>query len=200
MVVHAAAAAGNSYRAHNPSHMKSFVNNYGLIRWLPPSENKFKLNFDGSVKHDRMAAAGFVIRNHAGSPVVAGTRKIGSTTVLVAECSALKDGLLHALHLNCSKILVDGDSKLVIDCVNKISDPPWKICSLVRDIQGISSMFEEISFSHIPREANFVADAIASLGHQSSDAIIWRDKLPLSACSAFNLDQFSFGVVRGFVL
>ncbi|XP_024195694.1 uncharacterized protein LOC112198822 [Rosa chinensis] len=147
-----------------------------------------------------MAAAGFVIRNHSGSPVVAGTRKIGSTTVLVAECSALKDGLLHALHLNCSNMLVEGDSKLVIDCVNKISDPPWKIRSLVRDIQDISSMFEEISFSHIPREANFVADTLASLGHQSLDAIIWRDKLPLLACSAFNLDQFNFGVVGGFVL
>ncbi|XP_024163770.1 uncharacterized protein LOC112170673 [Rosa chinensis] len=147
-----------------------------------------------------MAAAGFVIRNHAGSPVVAGTRKIGSTTILVADCSALKDGLLHALHLNYSKLLVEGDSKLVIDCVNKISDPPWKICSLIRDIQGISRMFEEISFSHIPRETNFVGDAIASLGHQSSDVIIWRDKLPLSACSAINLDQFSFCVVRDFVL
>ncbi|PRQ36636.1 putative ribonuclease H-like domain-containing protein [Rosa chinensis] len=188
MVVHAAAAAENSYRAHNPTHMKCPVGNYRLIRWLPPLENKFELNFDGSVKHDGMAVAGFVIRNHSGSPVVAGTRKIGSTAVLVAEYTVLKDGLLHALHLNCSNILVEGDSKLVIDCVNKISDPPWKIRSLVRDIhQDISSMFEEISFYHIPHEANLVADAIASLGHQSPDVIIWRDKLPLLACSAFNL-------------
>ncbi|PRQ39203.1 putative ribonuclease H-like domain-containing protein [Rosa chinensis] len=200
MIVHAAAAAAYNYRAHNSVPTMSRARDYGLIRWAPPQEGSVKLNFDGSVDGSNMAAARFVIRDHSGFPIVAGSRKIGFSSVPVAECSALKDGLLQALHSNLSKISVEGDSKLVIDCIKKIHAPPWRLRPLIRDIQIISSFFEDISFSHVPREANFVADPVTSLGHQAFEPTIWRNKLPLSASSAFSLDQLGCGVSRGFQL
>ncbi|XP_024171818.1 uncharacterized protein LOC112177794 [Rosa chinensis] len=200
MIGHAAAAAANNYRAHNSIPTVSRARDYGLIRRSPPQEGSVKLNFDGSVDGSNMVAAGFVIRDHSGFPIVAGSRKIGFSSVSVAECSALKDGLLQALYSNLSKIYVEADSKLVIDCIKKIHAPPWCLRHLIRDIHIISSFFEDISFSYVPREANFVADAVTSLGHQAFEPTIWRNKLPLFASFAFSLNQLGCGVSRVFQL
>lgn len=63
-----------------------------IIRWIPPTEGCCKINFDGSVK-DSMAAADFVLRYDCGVPVVAGATRLGSTSINVAECLALRDAL-----------------------------------------------------------------------------------------------------------
>lgn len=62
-------------------------------------------------------------------------------------------------------------------------------------------MFDKISFSHNPCEANFVVDAITSFGYQTFYLIIKQEMLSISTSSAFSLDQyFNFDVISGFVL
>ncbi|XP_062014664.1 uncharacterized protein LOC133731265 [Rosa rugosa] len=180
MVVHAVASIGENYRRNNPCHFKGPASIPQVIRWLPPPAGFAKLNFDGSVVNNKKASSGFVIREHDGS--------------------AVRDGLYHALHLNCRKLYVEGDSKLIIDSINKKCAPPWRLHTLVKDILSLASNFEAISFSYVPREVNFVADAVTNMGHKSSTPITWSRKLPFSALSAFNFDQFSSGCSRGFLL
>ena len=81
-----------------------------------PYNDFFKLNFDGSVKNSAVAAR-FIIRNEYGEPMVVGARSLGETTINVAECLALRDALWIARSRGFWKILVEGDSKLVIDAV-----------------------------------------------------------------------------------
>ncbi|XP_062021429.1 uncharacterized protein LOC133738002 [Rosa rugosa] len=200
MVVHAAASIGENYRRNNPCRFKGPASTSQVIRWLPPPAGFAKLNFDGSVVNNKKAAAGFVIRDHDGSPLFAGVRAIGHASVPIAEGSAVRDGLYHALLLNCRKIYVEGDSKLIIDSINKKCAPPWRLRTLVKDILSLASNFEAVSFSYVPREANFVADAVTNMGHRSSTPITWSKKLPFSALFAFNFDQFSSGCSRGFKL
>ncbi|PRQ45821.1 putative ribonuclease H-like domain-containing protein [Rosa chinensis] len=83
-----------------------------------PPLNMVKLNFDGSVARSGQASAGFVIRDHSGNPVAAGSRCIGSSSIPVAEGTALKDGLLAALRHNLKSVSLEGDSSLIIKCVN----------------------------------------------------------------------------------
>ncbi|KAI5356434.1 hypothetical protein L3X38_009329 [Prunus dulcis] len=67
-------------------------------------------------------------------------------SITVAECLALRDGLAHAIHNGWRKILVEGDSKLIIDCVNNVVSVPWSISLFVQDIRVLSSYCKEISF------------------------------------------------------
>ncbi|KAL6135940.1 hypothetical protein ACLB2K_068165 [Fragaria x ananassa] len=95
---------------------------------VPPSNGSHlrvilssSINFDGSVCHNKNAAAGFVVRDHEGNPILAGSRCVGNSIVPIAECSALRDGLFHALCNDIRRVQVEGDSKLIIDLINNWS-------------------------------------------------------------------------------
>lgn len=78
-----------------------------------------KINFDGSVvQPSSNAAIGFLLRDDAGYPIVVAARSIGKTTVPVAEAIALRDSLLKAKEKELKKVIVEGDSFLIINCVN----------------------------------------------------------------------------------
>ncbi|KAL6217137.1 hypothetical protein ACLB2K_010354 [Fragaria x ananassa] len=108
------------------------------IKWIPPPCNLVKLNFDGFVCHNKKAAAGFVVRDHEGNPILAGSRCVCNSSVPIAECSALRDD----------------------------PPPPWRLRTILSDVCWMAFKFEDITFKYVPQEANFVADAMASLGHQ----------------------------------
>ncbi|KAI5337706.1 hypothetical protein L3X38_016977 [Prunus dulcis] len=73
--------------------------------------------FDGYV-HNNSATIGFIIRNSDGHALLARAKKIGEVTITVAECLALRDGLAYMVHNGWGKVLVEGDSKIVIDCID----------------------------------------------------------------------------------
>ncbi|KAI5320684.1 hypothetical protein L3X38_040392 [Prunus dulcis] len=100
-------------------------------------------------------SSGFVICDSDGHILLAGAKNIGKNTIFVAECTTLWDGLVYAAHRGWRKILAEGDSKLIIDCVNKKAMAPWSINLLIKDITLLSSFFDSCSFSHVFREANF---------------------------------------------
>lgn len=74
-----------------------------------------KLNFDGSVHPNHQAAAGFVIRDASGHPVLSMAKKLGIMEILVAEAMALCDGLLALSNPASLHLSVEGDSKILID-------------------------------------------------------------------------------------
>ncbi|KAL6213679.1 hypothetical protein ACLB2K_013125 [Fragaria x ananassa] len=124
-VVHAAASSSNAYRSHNPTSGGHKTNSNGLavpasssIKWLPPPCNLVKLNFDGSVCHNTKTATGFVVKDHEGNPILASSRCVGNSSVSIAECSAFRDDLFHALCNDIRRVQVEGDSKLIIDLIN----------------------------------------------------------------------------------
>ncbi|KAB2629940.1 hypothetical protein D8674_007459 [Pyrus ussuriensis x Pyrus communis] len=96
---------------------------HSSIRWRPPDVGFVKLNFDGSVVNQG-ATSSFVIRNETGEPIAAGTRFIGQNTISVTECLALRDGLWLAKAKGLSHIMVESDSKLVIEAIRGNYNPP----------------------------------------------------------------------------
>ena len=121
------------------------------------------------------------------------------TTVPVAETTALRNGLVAAKQKGLRRLEVEGDSKLVIDAVNGVSAPPWRLKKIIEDIRMLAQDFEVVQFKHIFREANFVADAIADLGHNCSFST-WHDGVPKEASRAHLFDIVSTGCPRGFSL
>ncbi|CAL8126133.1 unnamed protein product [Prunus armeniaca] len=56
-----------------------------------------------------------------------GAKKIGESTITIAEGIALRDDLVHALDHGWRNLIVEGDSKLIIDCVLRKVSIPWRV-------------------------------------------------------------------------
>lgn len=89
---------------------------------------------------------------------------VGNTTNNVAEYKGLILGLKQLKYLNISKVIVKGDSMLVINQMNgkyKVNAPHLiplynEVKKLIKDI--------DITFLYIPREQNKEADQLANEG------------------------------------
>ena len=82
------------------------------------------------------------------------------TSPLVAEAIAIRSGLLSAVDLEYLKLNVFSDNLRFIRGINNIMQVQ-EIFGIVKDIQRISSVFVEISFSHLSRLLNVETDGLA---------------------------------------
>ncbi|KAL6145612.1 hypothetical protein ACLB2K_056298 [Fragaria x ananassa] len=142
-------------------------------------------------------AGDFIIRIETGKSLVAASFNSGTTTVPVAEALALLNSLVYAKEQGFSKIEVEGNSKLVIDAVNGVLTPPWKLLKLIHDIKFLSNSFEFVCFQHVFRETNFVTNVLANLGHMLSNLHCWEECVPSEASSALAFDIVNLGCIGG---
>jgi ribonuclease HI len=81
------------------------------------------------------------------------------------EYEALIHGLRIAVSLGIKRLLAFGDSKVVIEQVNKewdcVKDTMDAYCAEIRKLEG---HFEGIKFQHVPRNNNIAADVLSKLG------------------------------------
>jgi ribonuclease HI len=82
-----------------------------------------------------------------------------------AEYEALIHGLRIEVSLGIKRLLAFGDSKIVIEQVNKewdcVKDTMDAYCAEIRKLEG---HFEGIEFQHVPRNNNVAADVLSKLG------------------------------------
>ena len=82
----------------------------------------------------------------------------------VAEYEGCVLGLLAAIEKKIKSLTVYGDSALVICQLNGESETKdSKLVHYHEFIKGLIEQFEEITFKHLPREENYLADALATL-------------------------------------
>lgn len=75
------------------------------IRWKPPDPHFIKLNLMVLVNPIIMPrAAGFVIQDDQGRPILASSKHIGYSDVLVADAFALRPGLKSSNHQRLSSL------------------------------------------------------------------------------------------------
>jgi len=134
-----------------------------LIGWRSPPGGYIKLNFDGTLSSSG-AAAGFVIRDWVGRFLQAGTRFLEGAPILVAEATAMRDGIQAALATGCRHLIVEGDNKVVIQAIQGQIHIPWQIQPLIRDIHNMIPPYVHCLFQHTYREGNMTADWVAKYG------------------------------------
>ncbi|KAH6778065.1 hypothetical protein C2S52_006425 [Perilla frutescens var. hirtella] len=82
-------------------------------------------------------------------------------------CSTLLEGLtLHKAleilqHHQWKDIIVESDSKLLIDGINGMVDPEIYCDVVIADIQALASTFSFMRFVYVPRNCNKAAHIIA---------------------------------------
>lgn len=131
-----------------------------MVTWDLPST--YKLNVDGSLTSSG-AGAGFVLRDSSGNMVGAESIFLGlpHATVLYAEATALWKGLQYCGFLGLSDFVVETDSKLLSLYLTGHTPWPWDLYHIL--FQSNSLLLDlKASLHHIYREANMVADFLAT--------------------------------------
>ena len=123
------------------------------------------LQFDGGSRgNPGPAGIGVVIRAADGTPIFTLGRFIGRATNNVAEYTALITALQEAKKLGARKIIVRGDSELIIKQMRgeyRVKHPDMKI--LCTQAQALVATFESATITHNLREHNELADRLANL-------------------------------------
>lgn len=114
----------------------------------------------GSRGNPGPSASGYVLLDMDGNVVHGEGVFLGITTNNQAEYQALKFGLEAALRLQARSVHVYMDSMLVVNQMKKIFKVKNRDLWPIHDaIQQLLPKFEKVSFDHVPRELNKLADA-----------------------------------------
>ncbi|KAL6228490.1 hypothetical protein ACLB2K_002440 [Fragaria x ananassa] len=159
---------------------------------VTPPSNWVKINFDGFVR-SKAAAGGFILRTEAGKPLVATAFNSGVASIPLVEALVLRNSLVCAKEKGLSKIEIEDDSNLVTDIANGVCDPPWRLLKIFQDIKSLRCNFVSISFKRVLREANFVANVLANIGHRVENCHFWEECVPPKASLALIFDNVNFG-------
>ena len=92
-----------------------------------------------------------------------------------SEFIALKAGLETALKYEIYDLVVEGDSKYVIDCVTYNTTSTWpkiKFQEFFEAVEEYLPMFDTLAFRHIPRKENKAADAIAREAFETQTSFV----------------------------
>lgn len=130
---------------------------------ITPNHHAVLYSDGGSRGNPGPAASGFVILNDKGEVVSEGGAYLGITTNNVAEYQAVYLGLERAQELGYKTIDFRMDSLLVVNQMNG----SWKIknadLAIINSrIHELSRRFEKVTFSHVRREYNKLADGMVN--------------------------------------
>ena len=125
---------------------------------------KLIINTDGGARgNPGPSGIGVVIAGDDGSIISVHKKYIGEATNNVAEYKALILGLTEAQKISADELLVKMDSELIVRQMQgryKIKEPTLKV--LAGEVLVLIKNFKNISFSHIPREQNKLADKLVN--------------------------------------
>ncbi|MCA9326764.1 reverse transcriptase-like protein [Candidatus Saccharibacteria bacterium] len=122
---------------------------------------KVKMYSDGGSRgNPGPSASGYVVLDMDDKILDTGSRYLGVTTNNIAEYTGLKIGLEAALKLGAREVDVYMDSLLVVNQMKRIfkikNRDLWPLHDAVCDLVP---RFKRVTFTHVPREFNKLADA-----------------------------------------
>lgn len=123
------------------------------------------LQFDGGSRgNPGPAGVGVVLSAQDGTPLVTLGRFIGRATNNVAEYTGLITAMEQAKQLGARKIVIRGDSELIIKQMKgeyRVKNPDLKV--LYDKAQTLIRQFDQAKIEHNYRESNELADKLANL-------------------------------------
>ncbi|KAL6194549.1 hypothetical protein ACLB2K_035631 [Fragaria x ananassa] len=136
-----------------------------------------------------LVGIGVVARNYHGDLIdgVHTTCRVGSA--LEAEARACIEACSLAEKLTPFPIIIESDSKCLIDAINSPSNCNiWSIYPAVAKIKNSPSFRQRFVWSWISRKANSTADHLASLTVRRMCPDFWIDRLPSSLVGILSRD------------
>jgi len=128
--------------------------------------DQYVLFFDGCSKHNPGPAGAGAVLYHNGVEIWSKSVFVGKKeTNNVAEYVGMIMGISHAFELGIKRLVVKGDSNLVVQQMNgkfRVNAPNMK--PLYAKAQSICRKFDSIQFIHVYRHLNTRADELSNLG------------------------------------
>jgi ribonuclease HI len=130
----------------------------------PEVTEVWRMYFDGSLKLQG-AGAGILFIAPGGEQLKYALQLLFPASNIAVEYEALIHGLNIAMSLGVKKLMVYGDSLVVISQINKdwdcSTDSMGKYCAAIRKLEN---KFEGLEFHHVERDHNTAADTLSKLG------------------------------------
>ncbi|CAN7011778.1 unnamed protein product, partial [Brassica rapa subsp. trilocularis] len=127
-----------------------------------PMENSPNCWVDGAwIESSLCGGFGWIIKSTSNSILCkdsASRTYVGSA--LIAEALAIRQALRAAAFLGLLTLNVFSDSLVLISALSSGSDLN-EIAGILSDIRDFASLFDHLSFSHVSRTCNIVADSLA---------------------------------------
>lgn len=135
--------------------------------------NSIVINVDGASRgNPGPSGIGYCIHDANGSIVERGGEFIGFATARLAEYCAMRRGIERAIELGYQSVRFVSDSLMVVNQLNGIFNVKNQdIAPIYKDIERKLEQFEAVSFTHVPRSQNMIADSEAN---DAIDKIIKR--------------------------
>ena len=145
----------------------------------------FTLEFDGGARgNPGPAGIGVVVRAADDTPLVTVGQFIGHATNNVAEYKALILALEKAKELGAKKVLIRGDSELIIKQMRgeyRVKNVDLR--ELYDEAQFLIKQFEQAKLEHNLRGKNKLADKLANLAMDRKGEVTDADESPLDVPS-----------------
>ncbi|KAL0002459.1 hypothetical protein SO802_016240 [Lithocarpus litseifolius] len=148
--------------------------------WRPPPPECFKANFDGAMFNESdEVGLGVVIRNSRGQVMVALSEKIKKPPLVVAlELLAARRAAVLVSETGFQNSVFEGDSLAVVKSLQGSGMENSAVGHILKDTLSIVSLLQSFSFSHVNRQGNAVAHALAQRARLSFPLQVWMESVP----------------------
>nr|XP_027082432.1 uncharacterized protein LOC113704757 [Coffea arabica] len=165
-----------------------------LVAWSRPPEQGLKLNTDASVTSLGVFGGG-VVRSNEGRVIFAFYKEFGEVRVLNAEALALLSGLVYCQDRAITGVRAESDSAALVRMIASGAPASWPLCNVLRQIRFL---LHELggSLGHVYRQANMVADALASAQLTCDSVFNGEWELPRRVKALVTLDRLAIPHVR----
>ena len=161
-----------------------------VAAWQAPVQHAYKVNFDGAIfVEDGLAGLGVVIRNDHGLIMASLTQQIPLPgSVIEVEVLAARKALVLTIELGFDNITIEGDSEVLINSLAKGGNSLAHYGHLLVDIHVLMTRFSSLSLSHVKRNCNSLAHALARRASSTPDLSIWMEEIPPDLNSVYMAD------------
>ncbi|XP_059067686.1 uncharacterized protein LOC131858463 [Cryptomeria japonica] len=143
------------------------------LGWTPPPPKWKKLNFDGASRgNPGVPGYGVVIKDEEGCLVKAICGPVGVATNNIAEITTLEEGLKLSCSLGCTKVMIEGDSQIILNGIIKNGFINWRLDGWIPRIKLLTNKLQDFQVRHIYQEGNKVADYLANTGISKARTIV----------------------------
>ena len=152
----------------------------GATWWHPPQTSQHKVNYDGALFREIwQAGIGVVVRDADGRVCGAlsdRTRLPG--TVEEVEAIACREAVRFALQLGLTDVVFEGDSESITMAINSGNPCFSSYGHILDDVKALVLNFVSVSFLHVKRQGNAVADKLAKVAKNIPYPHVWSDDIP----------------------
>ena len=134
-----------------------------VIRWSPPPEDRFKINFDATYFEDSgLASIGVVCRDHSEQAIAALCLNLGKVqSVEMVEALAARRAMIFAREMSLFDIIVDDDCLTVIQALLHVGPCPLLLGHIIDETKRLGGVLRSGMFQHVRRDGNRLAHSLA---------------------------------------